>query len=346
VGKKRPRLSLPKRVLFGVVTTAALLLVVEFGARVFIAPQDVVLNQAHNFYRDDAVLFWSMPPNMDVTSEDGVPYRSNSLGLRDSEVSDPKPRNEFRILSMGESTTWGQGVRVFETYNEVLQKKLNAAAQDRRFEVINAGVGAYSLFQSYLYFTYRGHELKPDMVLLYHERNDFLPAGVWDRRNFFFDVAWTDKERYDERRPYLWLLSALYHSRLYLWARNRSVESRYDPKKDPFRYSSTKVLFRADHRDRRLALDQIRLVCRDLGITLVIIHPMYDRWPRHRQNCLLERYTEQHRVPFIDLHELVDAKAHGEKFWLDGSHPSALGHRVYAQAIYDYLVKKGLVPLK
>ena len=333
--------------LFGVVTAVSILLVVELVARLFIAPQDVVLNPAHNFYRDDALLFWSMPPQMDVVSEDGVDYRSNSLGLRDTEVKDPKPRAEFRILSMGESSTWGQGVQAFETYNEVLQKKLNAVAQGRHYEVINAGVGAYSLFQSYLYFTHRGYRLKPDMVLLYHERNDFLPAGVWDHKNFFFDVAYTDKERYDERRPYRWLLTLLYQSRLYLWARNHSVASRYDPRKDPFRYSSAKVLFRADHHDRRYALDQIRATCREQGITLVIIHPRYGLWRKHRQHCLLQEYAREHRVPFIDLHRLVDVNEPGDgPFFLDGSHPSARGHRAFAGAIFDYLTNNELVPLK
>ena len=328
-------------------TTAALLLLVELVARLAIAPQDVVLNPAHNFYRDDPLLFWSMPPDLDVVSEDGVAYRSNSKGLRDTELRDPKPRQEYRILSLGESSTWGQGVRAFETYNEVLQKKLNSVAQGRHYEVINAGVGAYSLFQSYLYFTHRGHELKPDMVMLYHERNDFLPAGVWDRKNFFFDVAFTDRERYEQRRPHLWLLSMLYHSRLYLWARNRSVESRYDPRKDPFRYSSAKVLFRADHHDRRHALDQIRALCSEQGITLVIIHPRYGQWRKHRQNCLLQRYAREHHVPFIDLHKLVDIEQPGDgPFFLDGSHPSARGHQAFARVIYDYLVTNELVPLK
>ena len=319
---------------------------IELTARLLLAPQDVLINEAHDFYRDDPLLFWSMPPHLDVVSEVGVPYRSNSLGLRDTEPKDPKPRMEFRILSLGESTTWGQGVPAHETYGEVLQKMLSNAGEGRTYEVINAGVGAYSIFQSYLYFTHRGHELKPDMVMLYHERNDFLPAGVWDRKNFFFDVAWEDSERYEERRPYLWLLSALYQSRLYLWARNRSVESRYDPTKDPFRFSSAKVLFRVNETDRVRALDGIRKMCAEQGVTLVIIHPLYSQWPRHRENCLLQRYAREHRLPFIDLHELVDDSKSDTPFWLDGSHPSAVGHRVFAEAIHGYMMKYELVPLK
>ena len=339
------QLSIPKRLLFGALTVSAAIVAIELCARLLIAPQDVVLNPAHDFYRDDPLLFWSMPPHMEVVSDDGVTYHANSLGLRDQEVELPKPANEYRILSLGESSTWGQGVRASETYSEVLQQKLNARGGSQKFSVINAGVGAYSLWQSYLYLTRRGHKLQPDMVLVYHERNDFLPAGVWDHKNFFFDVAYTDRERSEQREPYLWLLSLLYHSRLYLWARNRSVASHYDPQKDPFRYSSARVLFRADHRDRRLALNSMRQLCRQRGIALVIIHPLYARWPKHRQNCLLLRYAAEHRLQLIDLHKLVNPKKEGTgPFWLDGSHPSARGHAAFAQAIFDYLIQNELVP--
>ena len=54
--------------------------------------------------------------------------------------------------------------------------------------MINAGVSGYTSFQSRKYLELRGLELKPDLVLFYHEQNDFLKA------------EFSDRELYDEAR--------------------------------------------------------------------------------------------------------------------------------------------------
>jgi hypothetical protein len=57
----------------------------------------------------DKELFWSLRPNLDQYSDDVQErVKTNSLGLRTSEVRSKLPQ-EFRILSLGESTTFGGG---------------------------------------------------------------------------------------------------------------------------------------------------------------------------------------------------------------------------------------------
>ena len=75
----------------------------------------------------------------------GVDVKINSHGLRDYEYPLTKPPGTYRIIMLGDSTTFGWGVRLEDTAAKILERKLNEArsAGYKRFEVINAGVGNY-----------------------------------------------------------------------------------------------------------------------------------------------------------------------------------------------------------
>src|SRR4030042_5914780 len=95
-----------------------------------------------------------------------ITVRTNSLNIRDREIP-PKEKNEFRILCLGDSFTFGLGVEVEDTYTRLLENLLN---KDRKRScVINAGGG-----DPYDFLVDRGLALKPDLVLLQiYIGNDF-----------------------------------------------------------------------------------------------------------------------------------------------------------------------------
>src|SRR6266436_8611918 len=57
----------------------------------------------------------------------GVPVSINSEGLRDREFSLEKPPDGYRVMRLGDSTTFGWGVRQEDTAAKFLERKLNAA---------------------------------------------------------------------------------------------------------------------------------------------------------------------------------------------------------------------------
>jgi lysophospholipase L1-like esterase len=105
----------------------------------------------------------------------GCPVSINSAGLRDREFSLSKPKGVYRILALGDSTTFGWGAHQDKTWPKLLEQKLNAnppAGGPQHFEVINSGVGNYNTAQEVAYFKERGRLYHPDMVIIGFAYND------------------------------------------------------------------------------------------------------------------------------------------------------------------------------
>lgn len=71
------------------------------------------------------------------TSEFHATSTTSSQGIRNEEVTVPKPKNVFRVLALGDSFTFGWGVNLEESWPKLLEKRLSLPGKS--VEVINAG---------------------------------------------------------------------------------------------------------------------------------------------------------------------------------------------------------------
>ena len=124
----------------------------------------------------DPDLFWRYRPHQDLQWK-AIRVRTNAFGLRDRERTRVKPPGVFRILSLGESTTFGDQIDATQTYSYLLEELLNAdPGIGRPVEVWNCGICSWSSYQSVRWLERDGLAFQPDLVLFYHEINDFLPT--------------------------------------------------------------------------------------------------------------------------------------------------------------------------
>jgi len=119
--------------------------------------------------RGYALLPMSYGRNISLHGDFNVVYRINSQGLRAGKNYYGK-KSDIRVLLLGDSFIFGNGVRDSETLSVKLEENLN----DRdlkignklvRFEVISAGVAGYTLDNEYMTLEYFKF-LDSDMVLL------------------------------------------------------------------------------------------------------------------------------------------------------------------------------------
>jgi lysophospholipase L1-like esterase len=119
---------------------------------------------------------WSFRPNTYQDTYVGVPVRINNLGLRGNDTTVAKPPGVFRIIGVGDSITFGYGVRQEDTFLQVLEKNLNGEAPSGlRYQVLNAGVPATGMEYYTHFIEDTAPPLQPDLILVCMALNDIDP---------------------------------------------------------------------------------------------------------------------------------------------------------------------------
>lgn len=105
----------------------------------------------------------------------------NADGMRDRSFPRAKPEGVTRIAAIGDSTTYGFGVRSEESWPKQLEDSLASQHRNlcaRRFEVLNFGVPGYSIAQEQVVLEHRALRFDPDFVVLVLSLNDWSSASI------------------------------------------------------------------------------------------------------------------------------------------------------------------------
>ena len=323
---------LTKKILMSLAVLLGLLVIGEAGSRLIWSVSDLSLSPENAHLIDHPTRLWVQAPNARFQLPEHGALVTNDLGLRDDPVQIPKPTGEHRILSLGESSTWGHGVRREETYSAQLETMLAQAG--RTVNVINAGVPAWTIQQSAVYLAEEGARLQPDTVLIYHQTNDFLPTGAIDTHNPLVKLTTSDRELIERRRPLAPLLRVLFASRLYLVLRNTMLRM---PSDLPEAGTVPDGPVRVPSADRRAALGSLRTSAESIGARLVVVQPLYAI--DHSQDTLLRDWCAENHQLYIETSDIRQRLGRGLPQWFlpDGVHPRPQGHRLIAERLAERL---------
>src|SRR5262245_16412161 len=151
------------------------------------------------------------PNCIGVSGVEGTKFHTNELGLRDEPLRDD---GATRILSVGDSCTWGWALPQDAAYPQVLQRMLDEQVGSGRYRVINAGRPGYTSYQGMVYLREQGLALDPRIVLIAYGFNDVMPNGDVEqsiaRQGRAMPIILAD--------DYL-----LVHSQLWKWLRRKTV---------------------------------------------------------------------------------------------------------------------------
>ncbi len=283
------------------------------------------------------------------------------------------PRDRFReddfdIIFLGDSVTVGHGVNPNATFVALLSDLLNAKRVQTKFNLIMMGVNGYSILQEVEFFSKLGWQYKPDLVVIDYVLND--PMAYGNNIDFFTRDRKINREtevlkhisapfkcklknffKKSKFLDYVVFSKNIYSIRVKSGGRELS-EQIYYLENDPEFYEG---LHNDDCTWQRVvfSFEQIsKMAEEDNFKVMVVIYPLFFD-------------SEQYPVyPLTHLHEKVSAEAEANGFAvldllpvfieydadvlkineLDSIHPNVLGHRVAADAIYDYFKNNHLVP--
>jgi hypothetical protein len=122
---------------------------------------------------------WEMVPGESHYTYDHL-VQINALGLRGEELPEARDPEELRILALGDSMIYGQGVSDGATLPWHLQEAMNAASE-QTCRVINGGHRAYSTNQEVGLLRELGPEIDPDIVILFWFENDYDEYNIESR---------------------------------------------------------------------------------------------------------------------------------------------------------------------
>ena len=123
-------------------------------------------------------IIYELRPNISVYYENAS-VEINSHGWRSKEIPFKKNRDTVRLVGLGDSFMFGQGVNQNETALFFLEKELNSRFPQKKWEFVNTAVPGYNTTMEVETLDKKALIYKPDIVMLEIIGNDFdLPNFI------------------------------------------------------------------------------------------------------------------------------------------------------------------------
>jgi lysophospholipase L1-like esterase len=126
--------------------------------------------------------------------------KNNAYGFRAHEFPEEKHPEDFFIICLGGSTTWGAAAASnAETWPEILERLLQQRYPHRNVKAFNFGTDFANSVYSIVTLSLVGVYVRPDLVIVYHGWNDIAPAKASSYRTDYshhfadFDPAATPR---------------------------------------------------------------------------------------------------------------------------------------------------------
>lgn len=326
---------LGKKILLGLLPILVLCVLLEGTLRVVSWHRDVGTTIAAPVIPDKD-LIWKLAP------QQSGPYKTNEYGLRDTPLN---LRAARKILLLGDSVSWGDGVKEIERIYPYVLEQLLSRRDGKTYEVINSSVLGYSTFQQYRYLELNGLQFEPDMIVLQFCLNDVVERYdslfEYGGDNIFMGVD----TRSAIQGVYGWLLR---NSRAYeagvRWLKTLSR------KKQAYRVEAMTVDMPSQEiqeawRLTLVEIENIRKFSDKAGIPfLLVVFPyafqLDDPAKFNQPQLLLKRYASEKAVRIVDL--LPDfaefqAKSQSVTLFYDQNHLTIEGHQLAAELLSDRL---------
>lgn len=285
---------------------------------------------------------YSSNPRGYFDADNGVIFKINSLGLRGPEVTENKPSNTLRILGLGDSFAFGEGVRDEDTFLRRLEHSLNAnPVNGALVEVLNAGTQGYNSRDEVLYLEHRWLKLAPDVVLISFYLNDAYTDDTFWIRGEGLGIYLAEPQGLAQYSYVIDLIKHEYGARKI----RRSMQTYYSHAY----FSQPQRSFRpiggvnADWHASRTALEHAVKLSHAKGFKIaLVIFPEFQaldkEYPFEQIHSLVKNSCTSFGMPVLDLLDTYRGYVDRD-LWVHPSdhHPNEIAHKMAADAIDVFL---------
>lgn len=292
-----------------------------------------------------------------------VPYGeakqfNSKYRIRRTEPIRPRQDVKWRALALGGSTTFGDLVRREEdTWVFQLERRVRGKCGDE-CDVINGGVGGYTVLENLIHYMTLLEDLAPDVVMLYEGINDvdarLFGSLAFDYSNYRIPWRSGGLVLSQDNSALSWLFPYRYYilvDRLVGFRQVHIGRVVSPPHPPPSEWAAA-----LDHNGssvyRTHLKDLIQLLLSQ-GQAVVII-PQYFTVAREgdelfikgveEHNRINKAVADEMRVPF--LAKLIDPRLFEREDTFDNCHFNEQGGAKMAQEIFNFLIHQRLLPVK
>jgi len=258
-------------------------------------------------------------------------YTFNSLGFRGPEIPLKKYKDEIRIIGLGDSFMFGQGVEWDKTFLEELRMLLKKKIK-KRVKTINFGKPGWNTLKEVEFFEKYGVQYKPDILILLFTLNDPEFGGYFLRplikSSFEVKFLW--------RSHLYFYLVKIYNLLKYPY--EDYIFSLYKDKDDTVRYCkwALKRIASICHKNNVLPILAIAPILKDLkNYPFESIHRKVRAWGKESGFIVID---------FWPIFKKYSSSGKDLRVRPTDWHPNALAHRLFAEVagdkILNYLERK------
>jgi lysophospholipase L1-like esterase len=288
------------------------------------------------------------------------PIYINRHGFHDDDFPEKKADGELRGLIVGDSIVMGHGVNAAETFANQLERLLpDSASGYNSYQVINAGVQGYSTFQ-YLETLKRSLKFSPDFIVVGFCMNDVTEPFLV---NTAYGGSGLDYHGILQiSQPWVsYLVNETGVGRFAIYIRSRitkkiaSVEREARKEKYNVRkmaeFSRTDPVYIEAWKQVLSDLSEMYDVASKENIPMVLIifpftFQLGDEKLQEPQR-ILKQHAAQHRVPYLDMTEVVEKLTNDgvplDDLFLDSDHYTVKGHGVVTSMLLQHLKSRGII---
>jgi lysophospholipase L1-like esterase len=322
-----------KKLLFALLPLFVVFFAVEVGLRVSDWPKvTAAFEHKEPFWTIDPDLINKKMPH----KEEGTSFlvNSNADSLRTRPLSELEDF-DFRIMTMGCSTTFGWGVSDVEAYPARLESYIHGEGH-KKTAVINAGQPGYTSFQGSWLWDRTLKNYKPDVVLI-----GFV---VQDARK----AAYTDRSQAILQKDYRFLKeNVFYNSRVYLGLRSAIGSVQIQAKERGS--GDIGGVFRVPPEDYVYNLRSLITSVREGGGTPILFgYPLERSGYTSEHRMILKAAAAELDVLLLDPQSKMEEAARLDQFYFsrDRGHANAAGNDLIAQWVFAFLKEHDLLEKK